>query len=40
VAARLNAGLEYARRFVDGDPGRFRRLLTEQIVPADLNPTA
>jgi hypothetical protein len=34
------AGLEYARRFVDGDPGRFRRLLTEQIVPADLNPTA
>ena len=34
------AGLEYARRFVDGDQGRFRRMLTEQLVPADLNPTA
>jgi hypothetical protein len=34
------AGLEHARRFVDGDAGRFRRLLTEQLVPADLNPTA
>jgi hypothetical protein len=34
------AGLEYARRFVDGDHGRFRRLLTEQMVAADLNPTA
>ena len=33
------AGLEYARRFVDGDHDRFRRLLNEQMVPADLNPT-
>jgi hypothetical protein len=24
------------RRFVAGDPTRFARLLTEQLVPADL----
>jgi hypothetical protein len=29
-------GLTLARRFVDGDVARFRRLLTEQVVPADL----
>jgi hypothetical protein len=30
------AGLRLARGFVDGDPDRFKRLLTEQLVPADL----
>jgi len=30
------AGYRLARQFVDGDPARFRRLLTEQLVPADL----
>ncbi len=29
-------GLPACRRFVAGDPGRFERLLTEQLVPADL----
>jgi hypothetical protein len=29
-------GLTLARRFVDGDVARFRRLLTEQFIPADL----
>ena len=29
-------GLTLGRRFVRGDPARFRRLLTEQLVPADL----
>jgi hypothetical protein len=29
-------GLPLCRRFVDGDPTRFSRLLTEQLVPADL----
>ena len=29
-------GLRLGRRFVDGDPARFRRLLTEQLVPSDL----
>lgn len=29
-------GLRLAREFVDGDRARFRRLLTEQLVPADL----
>jgi hypothetical protein len=29
-------GLPRCRAFVDGDPSRFRRLLTEQLVPADL----
>jgi CheY-like chemotaxis protein len=30
------SGLPLCRRFVDGDPTRFDRLLTEQFVPADL----
>ena len=30
------AGLPLCRTFVDGDPARFERLLTEQLVPADL----
>jgi hypothetical protein len=30
------AGLRLARSFVQGDPARFRRLLTEQLVPSDL----
>jgi hypothetical protein len=29
-------GYELCRDFVDGDPERFRRLLTEQLTPADL----
>jgi hypothetical protein len=29
-------GLPRCRRFVGGDPARFERLLTEQLVPADL----
>ncbi len=29
-------GLPLCRRFVGGDPSRFERLLTEQLVPADL----
>jgi hypothetical protein len=29
-------GLPLCRRFVGGDPARFERLLTEQLVPADL----
>ncbi|HXH57463.1 hypothetical protein [Iamia sp.] len=29
-------GVELCRRFVAGDPARFERLLTEQLVPADL----
>jgi len=29
-------GLRLCRRFVDGDHGRFARLVTEQLVPADL----
>ena len=29
-------GLPLCRRFVAGEPGRFRRLLTEQLLPADL----
>ncbi len=29
-------GLPLCRRFVDGDPARFRRLLTESLTPADL----
>lgn len=29
-------GLPRCRRFVAGDPARFERLLTEQLVPADL----
>jgi hypothetical protein len=30
-------GYELCRTFVDGDPARFKRLLTEQLTPADLN---
>jgi hypothetical protein len=30
------AGLALARRFVNGDPVRFRRLLDEQLTPQDL----
>jgi hypothetical protein len=29
-------GLARCRRFVAGDPARFERLLTEQLIPADL----
>ncbi len=29
-------GLPLCRRFVDGDPKRFARLLSEQLIPADL----
>ncbi|MDZ7732095.1 MAG: hypothetical protein U5R31_02425 [Acidimicrobiia bacterium] len=29
-------GLPLCRHFVSGDPARFRRLLSEQLVPADL----
>jgi hypothetical protein len=29
-------GLPLCRRFVSGDPARFERLLTEQLVPGDL----
>jgi len=29
-------GYELCRDFVDGDPARFKRLLTEQLTPADL----
>jgi hypothetical protein len=29
-------GYELCRRWVDGDPARFKRLLTEQLTPADL----
>ncbi|HEV2902529.1 MAG TPA: hypothetical protein VGW30_04635 [Gaiellaceae bacterium] len=29
-------GYELCRGWVDGDPGRFKRLLTEQLTPADL----
>jgi len=33
-------GLPLCRRFVAGDPARFARLLTEQLIPADLAPAA
>jgi hypothetical protein len=29
-------GLPLCRRWVDGDPARFERLVTEQLTPADL----
>ena len=29
-------GLPLCRRFVAGDPDRFRRLITEQLTPLDL----
>jgi hypothetical protein len=31
-------GLPLCRSFVAGDPARFRRLLTEQLIPSDLQP--
>jgi hypothetical protein len=31
-----DAGERLSRAFVDGDPARFKRLLTEQLTPADL----
>jgi hypothetical protein len=33
-------GLRLCRRFVGGDPARFARLLSEQLVPADLEAEA
>jgi hypothetical protein len=30
------AGYDLCREFVAGDPARFKRLLTEQLTPADL----
>ena len=30
------AGYDLCRDCVDGDPDRFKRLLTEQLTPADL----
>jgi hypothetical protein len=35
-AATYTNGRELVERFVDGDRERFRRLLTEQLTPADL----
>jgi hypothetical protein len=35
-AACYTNGRELVERFVDGDRERFRRLLTEQLTPADL----
>ena len=29
-------GLRLCRGYVDGDPARFERLVTEQVLPADL----
>jgi hypothetical protein len=29
-------GYDLCRDFVDGDPVRFKRLLTEQLTPSDL----
>jgi hypothetical protein len=29
-------GLRLCRRYVDGDPGRFERLITEALLPSDL----
>jgi hypothetical protein len=33
-------GLPLCRRYVAGDPARFERLITEQLVPEDLTPAA
>jgi hypothetical protein len=33
-------GLPLCRRYVAGDPGRFERLITEQLVPGDLEAAA
>jgi len=35
-ASCYSAGLDLCRRFVDGDVGRFRRVLTEQFTTRDL----
>src|SRR5581483_3640922 len=39
-AFTYTAGVRLAREFVDGDKARFRRLLTEQLTPADLTAPA
>ena len=33
-------GLRRCRAFTGGDPTRFERLITEQLLPADLEPAA
>jgi hypothetical protein len=33
-------GYRLCHAFVDGDPARFKRLLTEQLTPADLEAEA
>ena len=33
-------GVRLCRKFVNGDPARFERLITEQLIPADLEPAA
>jgi hypothetical protein len=33
-------GLPLCRRYVDGDPRKFERLITEQLLPGDLQPAA
>ena len=33
-------GLRLCRGYVDGDPARFERLITEQLLPEDLAPAA
>lgn len=33
-------GLPLCRQFVGGDPARFQRLLSEQLLPSDLTPAA
>jgi hypothetical protein len=35
-ATTYSDGYRLCRAFVDGDPARFKRLLTEQLTPADL----
>jgi hypothetical protein len=39
-ASCYTSGLELCRRFTEGDPLRFRQLLTEQLTPADLEASA
>jgi hypothetical protein len=36
-ATTYTDGYRLCRAFVDGDPARFKRLLTEQLTPADLS---
>jgi hypothetical protein len=33
-------GVQLCRKFVNGDPARFERLISEQLTPADLEPAA